>query len=469
MQREATRRVGPLVRPLCGPGAKQGGALFAALAEPLAAKTEPLAASLLLARTPSSLGRHHASTFASTSTQHHSHFGTNGLGRADYSVAAAPSWAQERDESEAGAKFKAGAAPMLRRNFGADALDADLQAVVRASGGLSSSSGGRPTHEEMLGSAVGGYAFRGSTQRQYNHSQHHLYRRYQAHALGRDPAAFGLGSPSSLASPFSTSATTTTTTLTDSAARAKGAGAPAAAGKKQLKLNPSGASGKAGNATLAAEEHAEEVQAEDCRLSIESLDDIEEKLARKKLISKPSLTKRVVDTATSLYNILKYIAGGVAATYRVVRQMSSYSSSDWKVKRKEWSVIVKDVLHHYWVGSKLLGTEVKIASKYVRKALGGKVLSRRERMQLTRTTADIFRMVPMLIFLVIPFMELLLPVALAIFPDMLPSTFQDKLKQEENLKKKLRVKLEVASFLQVITCSFPLFPTLTPPALSLSV
>ena len=55
----------------------------------------------------------------------------------------------------------------------------------------------------------------------------------------------------------------------------------------------------------------------------------------------------------------------------------------------------------------------------------------------------------MLIFLVIPFMELLLPVALTIFPNMLPSTFQDKLQKEENLKKKLRVKLEVASFLQV--------------------
>lgn len=69
-------------------------------------------------------------------------------------------------------------------------------------------------------------------------------------------------------------------------------------------------------------------------------------------------------------------------------------------------------------------------------------------MQLTRTTADIFRMVPMTIFVVVPFMEFLLPVALAIFPNMLPSTFQDKLKEEENLKRKLRLKLEVASFLQ---------------------
>ena len=55
-------------------------------------------------------------------------------------------------------------------------------------------------------------------------------------------------------------------------------------------------------------------------------------------------------------------------------------------------------------------------------------LCRRERKQLTRTTADVFRLVPFIIFLVVPFMEVLLPVALKVFPNMLPSTFEDKLK-----------------------------------------
>ena len=53
---------------------------------------------------------------------------------------------------------------------------------------------------------------------------------------------------------------------------------------------------------------------------------------------------------------------------------------------------------------------------------------RRERRQLTRTTADVFRLVPFIIFVVVPFMEFLLPVALKLFPNMLPSTFQDRLK-----------------------------------------
>ena len=61
-----------------------------------------------------------------------------------------------------------------------------------------------------------------------------------------------------------------------------------------------------------------------------------------------------------------------------------------------------------------------------------------------------FRMVPMAVILAIPFMELLLPVALKLFPNMLPSTFENKLKKEEELKKRIGVKLEVARFLQVL-------------------
>ena len=126
-------------------------------------------------------------------------------------------------------------------------------------------------------------------------------------------------------------------------------------------------------------------------------------------------------------------------------------------------------------GTKLLYAEIKITLRLINKALHGHTLTRysrgcccawtvdhpcgsadaacmaarRERRQLTRTTADVFRMVPMLVILAIPFMELLLPVALRLFPNMLPSTFEDKLKKEEELKKRVAVKLEVARFLQV--------------------
>jgi hypothetical protein len=47
-------------------------------------------------------------------------------------------------------------------------------------------------------------------------------------------------------------------------------------------------------------------------------------------------------------------------------------------------------------------------------------------MQLRRTTQDLLRLIPFAVFIVVPFMEFLLPVALKLFPNMLPSTFEDK-------------------------------------------
>jgi LETM1 and EF-hand domain-containing protein 1 len=63
-----------------------------------------------------------------------------------------------------------------------------------------------------------------------------------------------------------------------------------------------------------------------------------------------------------------------------------------------------------------------------------------------RTVTDLARLVPFSVFILIPFMELLLPVAIKMFPNMLPSTFEDSLKKEENLKNELNMRLSVASF-----------------------
>ena len=46
-------------------------------------------------------------------------------------------------------------------------------------------------------------------------------------------------------------------------------------------------------------------------------------------------------------------------------------------------------------------------------------------LQLVRTTADLFRLVPFGVFIIVPFMEFFLPVALKLFPGMLPSTFKE--------------------------------------------
>ncbi|KAK2826739.1 hypothetical protein Q5P01_020953 [Channa striata] len=109
---------------------------------------------------------------------------------------------------------------------------------------------------------------------------------------------------------------------------------------------------------------------------------------------------------------------------------------------------VVDEIKHYYHGFKLLWIDTTIAGRMLWTVLNGHTLSRRERRQFLRTCADVFRLLPFLVFIIVPFMEFLLPVALKLFPNMLPSTFETQTKKEERLKKELRVKLEMAKFLQ---------------------
>ncbi|KAI0059083.1 LETM1-domain-containing protein [Artomyces pyxidatus] len=109
---------------------------------------------------------------------------------------------------------------------------------------------------------------------------------------------------------------------------------------------------------------------------------------------------------------------------------------------------VKHEAQHYWHGSKLLAKEVRISARLQWKILHGESLTRRERRQLRRTTQDLLRLIPFAVFIIVPFMEFLLPVALKLFPNMLPSTFEDKYAADEKSRKLLRVRLEMAKFLQ---------------------
>ncbi|CAI5757661.1 unnamed protein product [Candida verbasci] len=106
-------------------------------------------------------------------------------------------------------------------------------------------------------------------------------------------------------------------------------------------------------------------------------------------------------------------------------------------KKSIWEKI-KHEANHYWNGTKLLGYEVKVSTKLLVKLMAGYGLSRRESNQLQRTIVDVVRLVPFAMFVIIPFAELLLPVALKIFPNLLPSTYEsktDKQKKKAKLKK----------------------------------
>lgn len=88
---------------------------------------------------------------------------------------------------------------------------------------------------------------------------------------------------------------------------------------------------------------------------------------------------------------------------------------------------IKEGLLHYWHGSKLLAYETKISTRLIFKLMKGNDLIRREKRQLLRTTSDLLRLVPFVIIAIIPFLEFALPLILKLFPNMLPSTFEDQL------------------------------------------
>nr|XP_020032876.1 LETM1 and EF-hand domain-containing protein 1, mitochondrial [Castor canadensis] len=125
-----------------------------------------------------------------------------------------------------------------------------------------------------------------------------------------------------------------------------------------------------------------------------------------------------------------------------------YSPPAKVVVKKSLGQKVLDELKHYYHGFRLLWIDTKIAARTLWRILNGHTLTRRERRQFLRICADLFRLVPFLVFVVVPFMEFLLPVAVKLFPNMLPSTFETQSIKEERLKKELRVKLELAKFLQ---------------------
>lgn len=109
---------------------------------------------------------------------------------------------------------------------------------------------------------------------------------------------------------------------------------------------------------------------------------------------------------------------------------------------------IKHEVDHYWNGTKLLWAEIQTAQSLLHKTLRGSALTRRERRQLLRTVSDLFRLVPFSMFVIIPFMEFTLPFALRIFPNLLPSTYQDSLKAEENMKRELKTRIAMAQFFQ---------------------
>ncbi|KAH6786593.1 LETM1-like protein [Perilla frutescens var. hirtella] len=187
-----------------------------------------------------------------------------------------------------------------------------------------------------------------------------------------------------------------------------------------------------------ATQKKKEASPEECDQAVVGLSTAKAKAKAKKLQESKSTDK----------TILKKLWATFLGIGPALRAVASMSREDWAKKLVHWRSEFVSTLQHYWLGSKLLWVDVRISSRLLMKLASGRSLSRRERQQLTRTTADVFRLVPFAVFIIVPFMEFLLPVFLKLFPNMLPSTFQDKMKEKEALKRRLNAKIEYAKFLQ---------------------
>ncbi|KAF1975649.1 LETM1-domain-containing protein [Bimuria novae-zelandiae CBS 107.79] len=144
------------------------------------------------------------------------------------------------------------------------------------------------------------------------------------------------------------------------------------------------------------------------------------------------------------------------------RTLSELATEKAEQAKKEAAVVKKDeekkkltlwqkVKHeasHYWDGTKLLATEVRISSKLALKMAAGYELTRREHRQLQRTVQDLGRLLPFSVFIIVPFAELLLPVALKLFPNLLPSTYEGQSTKDAKAKSLRSTRKDVSNFLR---------------------
>jgi LETM1 and EF-hand domain-containing protein 1 len=112
--------------------------------------------------------------------------------------------------------------------------------------------------------------------------------------------------------------------------------------------------------------------------------------------------------------------------------------------------IIKNGAKWFVTGVRLFRKNVGTSWRLTKRVAVGHGLTIRERNLLTKTTADCLRIVPFSLFIIIPFAEFLLPVALRFFPGLMPSTFFKDKYDDATLARKLQAKQEMAEFWQEV-------------------
>lgn len=173
----------------------------------------------------------------------------------------------------------------------------------------------------------------------------------------------------------------------------------------------------------------------------ETVKNIQEKERQAKESSASTVT--VATTATAAASTDTARANASATTTVAATTATATAVVKKSLKQRVWAELV-----HYYHGFRLLFIDFNVARRLLLKVSRGKSLTRREYRLLVRATGDMFRLVPFSVFIIVPFMEFLLPVFIKFFPGMLPSTFETAKERETKFRNQLKVKLEMAKFLQ---------------------
>ncbi|KAL9054582.1 MAG: hypothetical protein Q9162_004044 [Coniocarpon cinnabarinum] len=138
-------------------------------------------------------------------------------------------------------------------------------------------------------------------------------------------------------------------------------------------------------------------------------------------------------------------------TTTATAEKKDVKSAEKKKEEEKKLTIWQKVKHeaaHYWDGTKLLAAETRISFRLAMKMAAGYELTRREHRQFHRTVQDLGRLLPFSVFVIVPFAELLLPVALRLFPNLLPSTYEGQKAKDAKAKQLRSTRKEVSSFLR---------------------
>ena len=159
--------------------------------------------------------------------------------------------------------------------------------------------------------------------------------------------------------------------------------------------------------------------------------------------------KRLLDNLEEVEELNRRVRDVIEADKKELQRKQEKEARTAVSKKKGLWARTKDEVYHYYSGFKLLCLELRITSRILwKKVLAGKELTRRENRQLVRTVSDIFRILPFSVFILVPFLELALPLVLKFFPALLPSTFRRASEKEAKMRRALKAKIEYSKFLQ---------------------